>query len=192
MAQDERWADLYIEDAEVEQGATSVVLKVCMKNSENAASGWATSVCVPDGFSIAKVVRGSRAKLRDEEDEYIFIFEYAPRDFSSNIDSCYIQSYTTQDVTFKDVDGDIALVTVNIPLQAQVGEYDIVMKECEVGYSSSVISSYNEITSKLTIKLPTKVGTMASSEIQDGKFLIDNKLVIRKNLLEYHSNGVEQ
>lgn len=140
------FADLYIPDVNVEEGATSVVLNLCMKNSASAADCFETTIYVPEGFAVTKLVRGSRIKVLDDDDEYVFAFANSNKNGGR-----YMQCYTVQDAKIQDVDGDVAKVTVSIPADAKAGRYEVVMKEVECGGDGIVRSSYAEIISYITI-----------------------------------------
>lgn len=140
------FADLYIPNVNVDEGTTSVVLDLCMKNSAGAADCFETNVYLPDGFEVTKVARGSRIKDRDDDDEYVFNFANSEKNGGR-----YIQCYTVQDAKISGTDGDVVKITVSIPAGTKAGCYEIGMKEVECGGDGQVRSSYTEITSKLTI-----------------------------------------
>lgn len=142
------FADLYIPDTNVDEGTTSVVLNVNMKNSTDACDCFEALVSLPDGFSITKVARGSRIKGMDDDDEYLFVFAN-----SDKTEGKYIQCYTTKGARISGTDGDVAKITVSIPAGAKAGSYDIKLQgvECGDGAAAAIRSTYTEITSKLTI-----------------------------------------
>ena len=60
---------------EVNQGQQNVIIPISLDNQEefNLFSAWFT---MPEGLTLASVTRGSIVKVRDNDDEYIFTFDY--------------------------------------------------------------------------------------------------------------------
>lgn len=142
------FADLYIQNTNVDEGTASVVLDINMKNSENASDCFETVICLPEGFSITKVARGSRIKARDDDEEYLFVFAN-----SDKTEGKYVQCYTTKGARISGTDGDVAKITVSIPAGTKVGSYEVKLKEieCGDGVAAEVRSTYTETTAKITV-----------------------------------------
>ena len=186
MNAEEAWGDLYIPDVVVDEGTTSVVLQLCLKNNEVGATGFEATLQLPEGFSV-KAARGSRLKERvdpeDEESDYIFNFAQ-----SAKAAGRYVQAYTTLKAIVPGTDGEVVKYTVTIPENAS-GVYEIKLLDTEVANASKVISTYTSIASTLTVGT-TGIKEVGADGMQaDGKYLKDGKIIIKKGDKKYNTVG---
>ncbi len=146
-----KWGDLYIPDIQVENGATSAELQLCLKNNASGTSGIVgiqAAIVLPEGFSVTKIVRGSRLKVVDDDEEYYFTF-------NSNIktEASYINAFNTTSATIAGTDGEVAKITISIPAGA-AGKFTVQVNETEVANGGSIISTYTSTTAEIAIDAP--------------------------------------
>lgn len=148
---EDKWGDLYIPDIQVENGATSAELQLCLKNNTSGVTGIVglqAAIVLPEGFTVTKIVRGSRLKVEDDDEEYYFTF-------NSNIkaEASYINAFNTTSTTIEGTDGEVANITISIPDNA-TGKYTVQVNETEVANGGSIISTYTSTTAEIAINSP--------------------------------------
>lgn len=122
----------------------TVTLPVKMKNN-TPITGFQFNVVVPDGFEITKVTRGERIKTQ-LNGEYAFTFNSSAQPDGSRFVLCY----TSNNVDIAGSDGEVALVTIQIPSGIARGDYPIVLRDIELSKAGSSLIT-ESVTSVLTI-----------------------------------------
>lgn len=140
--------NLVLKDAICEPGQT-VTMTLEMTGS---AAGFQTNIYMPDGCKITKVARGSKTKVRDDDDEYVYSF--ASSDYADG--SKFILCYSIQNIPTSGA-GDVAVITVSVDDNVAGGVYDVVMKGTETSYGEKMLSTYTEYTAKLTVSTTTSI-----------------------------------
>ena len=174
---EEKWGDLYIPDIQVENGTTSAVLQLCLKNNASGATGFVglqASIVLPEGFTVTKIVRGSRLKAEDFNEEYYFTF-------NSNIkeDASYINAFNSKSASIEGTDGEVAKITISIP-EGAVGKYTVNVNETEVANGGVIISTYTSTTAEITVNGPAILRGDANG---DGEVNMDDATFVTNIIL---------
>lgn len=152
--------NLTIADATASAGST-ITIPVSMSGM---ASGYQFEVYPPEGVTLTQVQRGEKIKVRKDDDEYIFSFEYATRDNGGRFILCYsMKGVLTTEA------GEVANLVFTVGKDVKPGIYSIQMKDAECAHAGVVLSTYREKTSTLTVTESTAVEDITMSKPLSGK-----------------------
>lgn len=136
---------IYIENVEINKSET-VELSVRLKNSTMDVSAFSFNLIVPADFTVTKVARGERVKVKDDDEEFIFTLSNSDKNGMR-----YVQCYTMQDAVLSGKDGEVARITLSLPSDVKSGKYPIIINHSEVAYSSTN-EIHEKVKSTLTVK----------------------------------------
>lgn len=141
-------ADLYIEDA-IGAPGSEATLSVKIDNTEGGVAGFSCKIYLPDGFEVIRASRGSRLMAQNAGGEYLTTFQSAPQTDGSYM----LLAYGGQAIS--GTEGEVAKVTVSIPADAEMRNYEVLLREVECSVGSAVTSTYSETNSVLTVSEKT-------------------------------------
>lgn len=136
---------IYISNIETNKG-NDVELSVKLKNNTVDVTAFSFNLVLPEGFSVKKVARGTRTKVLDDDDEYIFTFASSDKPGMK-----YVQAYNMQNAILNGKDGEIAKITISVPESVSAGDYPIIITDGEISYGSSYVLN-ERVKSTLTVK----------------------------------------
>lgn len=136
---------LYVQELSTLAGKT-VTLSLRMKHTQEV-SGFQANLYLPEGFTIEKVARGDGIKGVDDDEEYLYKFSNSVKDDGSRFFLCY--SITNTPMPEGDI--EVAKVTVNVPENAEPGDYAMILRNGELAYGENNIrNEYAQTTLTIT------------------------------------------
>lgn len=141
-------ADMYMTNVSVAPG-TQAEISINIENTKDGVAGFSCKVYLPEGFTVEKASRGSRLMKKNTSGEYNTTFMSQLQADGSYMLLAY------GGVPFEGTDGEVAVLTINIPEVAAFGDYEISMKEIETSVGAYTMQTYTEFVSTLTVGEPT-------------------------------------
>lgn len=136
---------LYVQDLSTLAGKT-ITLSLRMKHTQEV-SGFQANLYLPEGFTIEKVARGDGIKGVDDDEEYLYKFSNSVKDDGSRFFLCY--SITNTPMPEGDI--EVAKMTVNVPENAEPGDYAMILRNGELAYGENNIrNEYAQTTLTIT------------------------------------------
>jgi len=133
---------IYIEDETVRAGV-SVTLPVKMKNKK-PATGYEFTLALPSSIDASSaVLKKSKARKEDEVS------------FSSAVQAdgtIKAVCYTSDGLSFEGNDGEVATLTMTIPAEMTVGEYQLVISNIEISNNGQPVLVSEQFVTTLTVE----------------------------------------
>ena len=137
---------IYVKGGEGFAGQT-LTLPMRMKHNIQV-SGFQVNMYLPDGFTTSNISRGDDVRDVADNDEYIYSFNHSVKDDGSTFFLCY----SNNNVAMQEGDIEVARVTINIPADAEAGDYPIILKAEEMAYSSNPPKTVDYIKTSIAVK----------------------------------------
>lgn len=178
---------IYADATYINAGETKS-LPVLMKNSV-AMTGFQFDIDMPTGFAIA---------MNDEFYDISLSTKRTTARKTNTFDSALQTDGTvrvlcgsTNSYAFSGNDGEVALVTIKASDNVEPGDYTITLKN--IVMSDEAGKAHKVADSKVTLTVASETtgisSASASKEMSDGKYVINNRLVIKNGNRTYNAHG---